>query len=339
MMNELTAFDSITMVSDGDQIATTLFATLPLKQYLKLGTDYVYPSWKEVGEQPVIYPRIQSQNAGTRLSPVTGSEKWYYSDTEIKFDSAGLSLDKKFKKETYKDGAVTVPSLRIVSNLASLDNIKPDKIDLVARVKIGVSEAIISPSIPVSLEEVAGDPFDSFISATNGGVIDNTTDSIVSTAYLRKGGQKVTEGITYKWYKDTVSGYSPINPDAGKPNTKTIKDDDIDSSLVLKCEFIVDGKVVSIATTQLFDETDPLIINTRPSGPKQLTVGGHVTFTPQVVRRDKGIPIPGFSFKYLIRDIDSTLVREATGESIKITSQDVVTCKGNVALHTYAEKK
>lgn len=336
---QVSAFDSITLVQDGDQIAAALFPTKPLKQYVKLGTDYVYPNWTDKEEQPVIYPRIQSQNTGLRMEVISGTEKWFHNDKEIKFDSTGLSEDKRFKKKMFQDGVVQVPSLRIVGNLASPGNTSPDKLDFIGEVKVGMNKVAVTPSISIGLEEVAGDPYDSFIATTNGGVIDNVTDSVVCTAYLRKGGNKVTEGVTYKWYKDTSNGYVEINADSDKANTKTIKADDISTTLVLKVDSIIGGEIVSTTSIQLYDETDPLIINRRPTGPLQLTNGGSVTFKPVVMRRDKEIAIPGYTFKYLLYNIESTLMETRSGDTCTITSGDVMACKGNVRLHTHAIKE
>lgn len=338
-MANLTAYNSITAIIDGDQIASALFSTRPLKQNVKLGTDSVYPDWTKKEEQPVIYPRIQSQNTGLRVKVKAGTEKWMYNDSEVKFDSTGLSLDKKFKKETYTDGTIQVPSLRIVGNLASIGNTSSDKIDFFGVVEIGGYKASVTPSTSISLEEVAGDPYDSFINATNGGVIDNVTDNTVLTAYLRKGGSNVTEGVTYKWYMDTESGYKPINSDGGKPNKKTIKETDVESNLVVKVEFVVGGEIISMATIQLYDETDPLVINTRPSGPLQLGYGDSVTFNPVVVRRDKEITISGYTFKFVVYNANSELTKETTADKYTITHDDVLANMNSIRLHVHGIKK
>ena len=337
-MNNASAFDFITLIMDGDQVAAALFPTKPLKQYLKLGTSAVTPDWNKVEEQPLIYPRMQSQNTGLRLTTISGSGKWKYNDVEIKFDSNGLSLDKKFKRETYKDGIVEVPALRIVGNLASADNTSADKLDFSAKVMVGVSELSVNPTLTISIEEVAGDPYDSYMVASNGGVIDNYTDSVICEATLRKGGAKVTDSVTYKFFADHPDGRKEIKADAGTPNKKTFTKDDIDSSLVVMCEMSVSGVLVSSAVIQLFDETDPIIINTRPSGPLAFSIGGKITFNPIVVRRDKGIPLTGYKFSYRLHNMQGVETSRKEGASITITSDDLIANGGGLALHTDVKK-
>lgn len=339
-MSLVSGFEFITAMVDGDQLSAALIPTKPLSQYLKKGTGNVSPDWTLAKDQPVVYVRVKSQLQGNRREIVTGTEKWYYNGSEIRFDDAGISTLPSgiFQKLVYDDGGVPVPGLKIIRNLASPTNTDNDRIEFSGKVQLGSLQTEVYPNIDIRVEETTGDPYDGYIDATEGGVIDNDTSQIVCTAFLLKGGAPVVNGITYKWYVASGNGWTSTISDSGKSNQKTVKAGDIDSEMILKCEFLIDGQVAYAATRQLSDETDPLIIASSPNGTTVLPAGGSVTFSPKVVRRSNGAIQSGYSFSYTTYNNRDTKIGSSSGSSISITRAEVDANYGGIKLYISASK-
>lgn len=314
---------TLTAISDGDQVSLSLQSTVPLLQYLKAGTDSVSPDWTDVNEQPIVFPRAKSQNMGTRLTFVAGSEKWTYNDVAIVFDSNGLSSNKMFQKISYSDGGVSVPALRIVNNMASVTNTNNAVIGFSGTV-ISDENIDMSTTGDVRIEETVGDPYDGFISVTDGGIIDDDTDSIVCTAELRKGGAKVLTGVTYRWSKQSATGWVIVSSDSGVPHRLTVREGDIDTEAAYRCEFIVEGEVVAVYTRNLSDETDAFVVVVSVTGSTALRPGQTTTLIPTVMRRANQEEVTGFTFTFALYSANNTFIRSATASQLTLTYADIL---------------
>ncbi|MCC8154275.1 MAG: hypothetical protein LIP01_08715 [Tannerellaceae bacterium] len=331
-------FETITAIIDSDQISSSLHATKPLTQYLKKDTSDVSPDWTVAANQPVIYVRAKSQLEMTRKPIIAGTEKWYYNDTLIVFDTVGKSTSPAglFQKESYDDGGVEVPALRIIGNLASTTNTDSDRIGFSGQVDIGTIKTEVCPEIDIRLEETVGDPYEGFIEASEGGVIDDNTDEITCKGILYKGGAEVATGVTYYWYFQKENDWTLIEKFNGK-QTITVIEEDIDGVLGVKCDFYYGGSKVTSTTRQLHDETDPLIVSANPNGPTQLKSGESVKFTPKVIRRSNAQEVTGYSFSYALYDAnDSKVGGDSSGSSITI---DYATVLANRSTKLYISAK
>ena len=348
--NQVSNFAEITGIMDADSLSVTLRATLPLVQYLKKGTtDGFMPNWATAANQPIIYPNAMSQLEGTRKNVVAGSEVWSYNDTMIIFNSVGVSVTPAiiagvFKKVIYDNGDFDVPGLRIINNLVSPNNVDTDKIGMGFKTQVSGIQIPANASIDIRLEETVGDPYQGYISATDGGVIDNDTPSTTLTSFLMKGGNKVITGVTYKWFKAVLGGWEAIAANPSKPNEIKRTANDIDTYSIIKCEFWIDGMMVFAATKTISDETDPLVLVTNPSGTQQLTKGASVTYTPKVVRRATGVVDATYNkLSFTTYNATGDVITLPTGQivankSIRITRADVDNAKNKVRVHFNASK-
>ncbi|MCC8154794.1 MAG: hypothetical protein LIP01_11710 [Tannerellaceae bacterium] len=338
-MSLVSGYEMITAIVDGDQVSSSLHGTKPLIQYLKKGTSDVSPDWSVAANQPVIYPRAKSQLQMTRIPIVAGTEKWFYNDKEIVFDSTGLSTSPAglFKKERYDDGGVEVPALRITGNLASTTNTDSDKIGFSGEVELGGIKMETCPDIDIRLEETVGDPYEGFIDATDGGIIDDDTSEITCTGILYKGGAEATSGVTCYWYFHEEDGWKMIEKFNGKKSI-TVTEADINSELVIRCDFQYGGVKVFSSTRQLSDETDALIISSNPSGPKQLRKGESVTFTPKVISRSTAQEAAGYSFSYTMHDPNLVSIGTSAGRTVTLTHAFVNENSRGIQLFISAKK-
>lgn len=313
-MSVVSGLISFTRVLDGDLITSHLYATKLLIQRLKEGSDAPLPDWSMVDNQPTIYPRVLSQNTGKRVVLVEGSEKWFYNGTEIKEDS-------RFEKVSHDDGGVKVPGLKIVDNLVSVDNLDTDVITFEGKTKIAGVDYTIKSTIDIRLEEMVGEPYDAFIEATEGGVIDDNTPEVTCTAVLYKGGAEVTEGVTYKWYKVGRDGTTELKPSPASLNKMTFKDEDVDSELTIKVEFFYNGVNVYNKTRTLSDETDTYYLRVKQEGPLDLRDNDVCKLTPEVWNRVLNQKLDGYIFEYTELDNMLKLIGKETGASYTMTTE------------------
>lgn len=348
--NQVSDYAEITGIIDADSLSFTLMATEPLVQYLKKGTsDGFMPNWATSDRKPVIYPNAMSQLEGIRKQAVAGSEEWSYNGTVMTFNASGVSVTPAviagtFQKQLYNNGDFLVPALKIIGNLVSPTNVDTDQIGMSCKVEVSGIQIPASNSISIRLEETVGDPYQGFISATDGGVIDNNTKSVTLTAELTKGGSYVTEGITYKWFRAVLGGWEALSGIAATPNKLLVNDSMVDTFAMFKCEYWIGGLMVFSSVTKVSDETDPLILAKNPSGPTMLGKGGSVTYRPKVVRRATGTVETGYGkLSFTTFKADGTALVIPTGQivantSITITRTDVDNGNGRVRIHFVASK-
>lgn len=318
----------ITIISNGDSINAQLESDKHLSQFIKAGTNTYSPDWSKSENQPTIKPLAFSQSQG-RVAVVFGSDSWYYNNVEIKFDASGVSTNPKgmFKRVALTENGVQVPALRIISNIISLSNTDNDLLTCKCKVKVGVKEYDIQPQRDIRLQETMGDPYDGFIAAQNGGVLTNEVDKTTCTAYLRKGGSDIVQGVTYKWFKRGLTDYIAVDSDVNKPNQRTFTRAEIDANLIIKVEFYIDNVQVFSVTRSLSDLTDPLEIeDSIVKGTDISTDNDSITYAYRVVRKNTDIVIPTASnFNFSLQKVDGTEVRKSSGKQFILTGKDYST--------------
>lgn len=314
-MSVVSGMISFTRIIDGNIITSNLYSTKILVQRLKKGADVPLPNWEEEEHQPTIYPRVIAQSTGKRVT--LHSHKWFYNGADIN------SGDNRFKLVTYDDGGVSVPGLKIVKNLAVFDNLDTDVISFEAKTTISGVDYEVKANIDIRLEEMVGEPYDSVIDVTEGGVIDDDTPEITATAILYKGGAIITEGVTYKWYRITIEGREEIKPEPATPNKLKFKDADINSELTIRVEFYYLGQLVSTTIRTIFDETDTLYLHVSISNGQSLREGESSVLTPMVYNRVLNQKVPGYSYEYSELDNMLELIGKKQGATYTMTSDNL----------------
>lgn len=319
----------ITLISNGDSVNSQLESDKFLSQFIKPGTNSYSPDWSKPENQPTIKPIAYSQQQG-RVHIVFGSDVWLYNNVEIKFDVSGVSTNPAglFKKITLTEDGVQIPALRIISNIISLSNTDNDIITCRCKAKTGIKEYSIQPQRDIRLQETMGDPFDGFIGATNGGVLTNLVESTTCTAYLRKGGSDIVQGVTCKWFKRDLNAYVPIASDTNKNNQRTFNRAEVDSNLIIKVEFYLDNVQVFSVTRSISDLTDPLKIQSYEISGSGTISGDNdsITFGYKVVRENTDIEIETQNdYYFTLQKLNGEEIRKATGKQFTLTGKDYST--------------
>ena len=129
----LQALFYVGMIIDGDSAQGNIRSTKPLVQMYQKDTGKCVPDWSVAANQPVIYPVIRSGNENVIKPIVSGTEKWHYNNTPYNVQRFRIGYrsgcgSRKMQTTTYNNGAVNVPALKIVGNLASASNMDADTI-------------------------------------------------------------------------------------------------------------------------------------------------------------------------------------------------------------------
>lgn len=349
-MSNVSGLTTIKYVKQGDTLSCALRSTFPLKQFITNGTNAITPSF--VTNRPCIYPVIRSSLTATRLSPLTTGVVWSYNGSVINFDSNGLSTAMgaiaagTFKSEVKTIDGITVPTLTILKDIASVSNIDSDTILFQAVVNTGFQTSV-SASIEIGIEQTDGEAFIPYITVNNGGVIDDNVSTLTAKAHLLVGGSEQTTGVTWKWYKmivtNGVDGWVSINKTTQQI---TLAASDINVSELYKCEVSFSGKTAD-AVLEVADETDVLIIFPNPTDghgntvPEELNADGQtqIVYAPEVRKRENQAVQSGFSFNYLLTNSSGDeIYSQDGGSTFTVTLTHAQTAMGDLTLIITASK-
>lgn len=318
----------IKFIRQGDSISTILIATKALMQFVNNDTGAVTPDWTVSANQPVIYPRIVSQLTGTAVTAVS-SPSWSVDGTKLTFGTGNKTSDGNYESTTYAMGGGSVPALRICKNVMK-DATQNKTVTFSGNVSTGGVTSTVTADIAVTRGESAGEVYTGYISATNGGVTDDTNPSTTLTATLLKGGETVASGVTYKWYyntpSDTDADKDNWQPVTGTSKTLTVTRDDIDTVRTYKCDFTVGGSVVASAFFDVRDDSDPLYIIPNPDQKEEVlsSYQQSIKYSPLVRRRGQSSNESGWSFQYVLSDVKGSTVRTASGSSITVQYAEIL---------------
>lgn len=324
------------MVIDGDKIDGNLRATSALAQFFKRDTSACIPDWTVPANQPIIYPVLRSQNEGTVKSIVANTEQWYYNGVLMTFNASGIAtapaaVANRAKKISHNNGTVNVPALQLIGNLASAENADADVIRMTGDIEASGHQLKYDIFIGLEIAEYSDSEYTGFLSATNGGIIDEEGETILVTPTLYRGGSKMTGGYTQQWLKPP---YTAAYSTAG---AVTIGRADINSRLDLMCRFLVNDAVVDTRLISLSDEVDSSFIVAEASGTTMLEstgVNSSVDLTYKVKKRGTGEVQTGYTFTTVMtgaRGQSVTLANEPTATGCKVTYADAKAAGGNIA--------
>lgn len=331
----------ITFVRQGDSISSMLISTKALVQFVN-DSGSATPDWSVAANQPVIYPRIVSQLTGTTVTAIT-SPSWKVDGVLLSFGSNSKTSDGMYEATTYAIAGVDVPALKICGNIMA-DATQNKVISLSCTVMTGGFSTQVTADISVTRSEVSGEVYTGYLTATNGGIVDDANVSTTLTATLMKGGTPVSGGITYKWYYNT-----PADTDAEKDNWQPVTNtadklgvsrDEVDTIKVYKCDFVVSGDVVASAFCEVRDDSDPLYIIPNPNQKEELlsSYQTSITYTPLVRRRGQSKNETGWSFSYVLSDAKGSTVRTASGSSVTVDYTEMLSAGTDLDLLIIATK-
>ena len=323
---------TVTLVRQGDTVSTCLESDKDLFQAISADGGIIAPDWTVVANQPTISPKTLSSLTAEYLIPVAGSDAWYYNLQKLIFDDLGVCTAPsncvgKFKRNP--NG-----TLRIIANLASATNKNSDVIKYEGIVNSGY-ETATSASIDARIEEVS--------SATYTGLVDLNTTTIATAKGTVTAKPRLLSGVTQmaensfevKYYKSvttaedtdgTADNWIAFKPESGK--TLTITAADVDGQETFKCEFIVDGKVVSTSLFNVMDTQDPCAIVLIPRTSPEISKSKDTLIADaKLIRREDDSVVAGKTFVFTAYNSKGdviTLSTAVTPTTVTIKHADMI---------------
>lgn len=257
------------LVKDGKSVSAVLRANTTLAQEVDQAGACT-PNWNygETGaETPIIW--VLSKLSGREKAPTPASVVWKWNGNAITFDAStgksngsfvqtvnGTSYP-MFEKTTVSENGVDMPALKILRNLASTANTDNDLITLEAELETAGVGLGFSISLPVRVQESAGNGWYGWLS----GEPRVTTDvpSTVLTAKL-KNGASTQQAFTAKFFREGIDTSSPlftVSTQNGQAQA-TFTTSHITDYVVVRCEFYVGSVLVDTAFYGVDDETDEI---------------------------------------------------------------------------------
>lgn len=283
-----------------------------------------------------------SRSAEGIITP--NSVKWYFNDTELLFDSSGISTN-SFNGETghftnlpHIEDVRQYYSLQITKNLVIASGGASSTIKCVATIVVGNSTETIQYTYPIPVTKgtgtskrvtIAAGDNNMFTIKTNGG-----SCVLKAVAYLQK--DEITSSLTYKWYQLNGTAWSLLETATAK--TLTVTDAMIETAGVFKVEIYDNVGLIGMDTQTVTDVSDPYDIVTNPNPASEIIElsSDSVTYTPILVQRGSTTAFGTQPSNWSWTAYDSVGIilgsgTFASGSSFSITYDMCVQAGGNVS--------
>ena len=355
-MNSIESGFKLIALMDGTSINAVLRndSGTPLMQIWDKENETALPDFSKLGDSaPTLVPIIRDSTNNALLTnisgPDTGAVQWRYNGTLLTFGPDGYctnagQLNRVFlkidSKPTNVDGkTVNLPALRIVKNLASLNNVDNDRITLSGSVEINTQKIKFEGiGADIRIQQSSGKKYDLLIKGNNDFSINKDTDTVTLEAVLYSNMDPVKDlpSITYQWYKVLSNGTEQKWASNGTSKTLSIKAADVDYCLTLKCVASYSDSSYN-AYTQVFDHSDPykIVFDKKNVDGDYIRKNTTATITPRALTRttneEKVIgewTFATYDNEYKPKTIHGQSSSTFKGKSISITYDDVVSSKG-----------
>lgn len=317
---------SVILLKKGDSPTIFLEANPLLWQGISADGLTIVPDFTVPGNQPVIRPRILSSLKSAYIDIIPGSDRWWYQDQELIFDSSGnvtapaayVGLFKRNKE---------AGTLKVINNLVSPANRNPDTIKFEGVIETGGLTTVVSHTIRVQIEEMAGSTYSGQVQLSST-TIDTPEAEITATARLFSAAVEILSGFTVNWYEavpisQNPSGWAPFKTGSGK--TVTIGATDVNGRELFRADFVLNGNVVASAIFAIYDTQDPFIISL-PFKEKYINEDESVEVSPKLLDKKTGAVVSGVSFEFQSYDTLGNIITLSTpisGGKVTITGSDL----------------
>lgn len=333
---------SLIAYDDGDNITPRMGVSIEsgygLQQY-----------WDEVSKKVIetdftkhpatLYPQAFSSLLGSVVVPETTGQQWYYnildsSDAGILENGAvKAKFASLFEATTVTINGKTFPALKIKGNLAT----DADHTDKYIYYKSRWQDKPFTCQQLIPIQAAAGSQYDILLTVegadgSGDDVLSNDNDWVKYTAFLHRAGEKVSSGVTFKFYRMSGGSWVAVSHTAGLYEIATA-----DGSASLKLfNAAVEGvelykAVLTYNTTdyeKVFEVTDihdPFYIVPGCSiAGESVKKGETVTYNPQVFDRSTGELATG-SYETSKWTFKFTFISRKTGKVVSSLTKDTLT--------------
>lgn len=327
---------TLTAIMDGATInGYVKVLNTPLIQRYTKGSKNFIPDFEALSDakKPVVAAILRDAMSGEVKVPNTITFK--YNGIPLTFGEDNLcntlSFEGVFKRilnHPVPIGAETINMtvLQVVKNLVPLSGYDNDSISVSGTIEMeGQSMEFNEVSTPVVIQESTGNQYDVIIEDDNGGCVDKVKPTVTLTANLLRDSVIVNDlqGFSFTWNKMTANGDVPMS---SQTNQQTVTKDDIDDTLLVRCDVRQGDALVASGYREIKDFSDTYYVEwntTDQSGAavgRVLRKGNVVKVTPVAVSREGGSTSKIAECTY--RSIDNA------GKDFILTGKDSATFPG-----------
>lgn len=317
----------------------------PLVQRYTPGTTKYVPDFEADGfsAHPVVVPILRDTATGAVEIPT--SLTWKYNGETLTFGSDNLSSNDGMVgmfqylaaySVVIAGNTYSLPALKVMKNLVSVDNRDNDRISVSGAVEIGGNLIEFQEmSKDVLIKESDGSTYDVLINDDGGGMLVTDGQLLTMTAKVYKDGSEVTagSGVSYQWVKETAEGDVPW----GTAKTQAVTQDDVNGLLNVRCDIRINEGEVASGYHQIKDGTDEYHIEFSMTNIKgnALRKGESTVITPKAVTVS-GVEKTGLSYTWYLKKNDGTdfsgypLGAQFTATNITVTYEQVMAAGGGL---------
>lgn len=305
-MSKIQSGLTLTAIMDGVSVNGYIkVLNTPLVQRYTKGSANFTPDFEALSDtkKPVAAVILRDSMSGEIMVPNTITFK--YNGIELAFGENNLCTTpgfegafKRIPNHPVPMGADAAPInmtvMQVVKNLVPLSGYDNDIISVSGTIEVeGQSMEFNEVSTPVVIQESTGNQYDLVIEDDNGGCVDKIKPTVTLTSNLLRDSVIVndTQGFTFKWNKVTANGDVPM---ASQTNKQTVTKDDIDDTLLVRCDVYQSDALLVSGYREIKDFSDTYYVEwntTDTSGApvgRVLRKGATVKVEPVAVSREDG---------------------------------------------------
>lgn len=313
----------VTAIEDGSTLHGNLRATKSLAQAWKQGQ--CTPDWTVAANQPVIYLSLMSRGDYVEPDATSGAFTWEYNGTPISWASQAadaVSTDGHFQKTTYTVSGKTMPAIKIISNLASSDNVNVDVITFKGRKTISSAAVPFSATIDIRITEWVNGGYMGTLTF-DGGLTDITADNDTVTiipALYNDAGAVPSADWHVKWFLNDTQITTTVTTEPCYQSGKNlvVKEAAVTDYATVRCEFYIgsgtDETLVFTAHEGIDDTQDPEYMYVEyavgSGNAASLHTGESVTFNIWIGTMTDPAPSSGWAYKVKLLDAEGNVYTE-----------------------------
>ena len=238
---------AITALQEGVTVQGSLRVNGTLSQNYNANTGKCIPDWKaDSSSRPVIYPVIRKGVAYLSATQIVGGT-WLYNDIALTFDASGKSTNFKDAAGSplFESGSTTVslggssysvPSLKILANLAGPTNIDLDTIGYQGTVEVAGKAASFQAQVDVKIAQMTTQGYLGLLSPESAIITEKGQNVIIEANMYGEDGNAVVSYFT-RWYNAGTGEEFTASRDA---KSIAINEGNVTDNIIIRCDFFTD---------------------------------------------------------------------------------------------------
>lgn len=286
----------------------------------------IYPNFEVV--KPLLYFVCTSSRVAEGVA-TPDAINFYFNDTKIEFsgDTSSGIFAGYFKKIT-PSGDNLYYGLRILKNIVELSGFAPAVVKMVATISYGTQSDEIQASYNIPIQQSTGTSYRVTIAAGDNKnfVLREKGESCILKALASQGGETITKGLSYQWFKPGLLDWEQIQGKTGQ--TLTVSTEDINTFGEFMVRVYRDNAEIGSDIQGVMDASDPFDIDPHPS-PEDETISedesgnGQVTYTPVVVKRGTNVKALDTTFYFVVKDAAGVYLNGEDDRTTAVASYSV----------------